>query len=149
MQVIVGKVLQGSKLPRYFLLSSPSIVLADSKGVTTAESLSNPQQSVISGPFRYKVGRRLRRCFWTNLRDARNPFVTSPKLPARNARIHFADHCAVCHANNGSGDTEIGRNLYPKAPDMRLSGTQDMTDGEIYYAIQWNTAIGNARCLGK
>ena len=22
---------------------------------------------------------------------------------------HFADHCATCHANNGSGDTEIGR----------------------------------------
>jgi hypothetical protein len=34
------------------------------------------------------------------------------------ARAHWADHCAICHANNGSGDTEIGRNLYHKPPDL-------------------------------
>src|SRR5262245_2854555 len=36
-------------------------------------------------------------------RDARNPFPSSPEHLAR-AREHFADHCASCHANNGSGD---------------------------------------------
>lgn len=36
----------------------------------------------------------------------------------------FQDHCAVCHGDNGSGQSEIGRNLYPKAPDMRTRGTQ-------------------------
>jgi mono/diheme cytochrome c family protein len=51
------------------------------------------------------------------------------------ARRHFADHCAVCHANNGSGDTEMGKNLYPKAPDMREPATQSLTDGEIYFII--------------
>ncbi len=51
------------------------------------------------------------------------------------ARAHFADHCAICHANNGSGKTEIGPNLYPKASDMRLPQTQDLTDGELYYTI--------------
>jgi hypothetical protein len=25
------------------------------------------------------------------------------------ALAHYADHCAIGHANNGSGDTEIGR----------------------------------------
>ncbi len=25
------------------------------------------------------------------------------------AREHWADHCAGCHGNNGSGDTEMGR----------------------------------------
>jgi hypothetical protein len=48
---------------------------------------------------------------------------------------HFADHCASCHGNNGSGNTEIGRNLYPPAPDMRLAATQDLSDGELYYVI--------------
>ena len=52
------------------------------------------------------------------------------------AMAHWADHCAFCHANNGSGDTEIGRNLYPKAPDMRLADTQKLTDGELYYTIK-------------
>src|SRR5262245_58346007 len=52
------------------------------------------------------------------------------------AREHFADHCASCHANNGSGDTEMGRSLYPKAPDMRLPRTQQLSDGEIFYFIE-------------
>ena len=61
----------------------------------------------------------------------------SPNTPANlaRARAHFADHCAICHANNGSGNTDIGRNLYPKAPDMRLPQTQNLTDGELYYTI--------------
>ena len=49
---------------------------------------------------------------------------------------HFADHCAVCHANDGSGDTEMGRNLYPKAPDMRTAATQQLSDGELFYIIE-------------
>jgi mono/diheme cytochrome c family protein len=48
---------------------------------------------------------------------------------------HFADHCAICHANDGSGQTEMGPNFYPKAPDMRLAKTQNLTDGEIFYII--------------
>ena len=49
---------------------------------------------------------------------------------------HFADHCAVCHGNDGSGDTEMGRGLYPRAPDMRLPATQNLTDGELFYIIE-------------
>jgi mono/diheme cytochrome c family protein len=52
------------------------------------------------------------------------------------AREHFADHCASCHANDGSGNTEMGQNLYPKAPDMRLPRTQQLSDGELFYIIE-------------
>lgn len=52
------------------------------------------------------------------------------------AREHFADHCASCHANDGSGNMEMGRSLYPKAPDMRLPRTQELSDGEIFYFIE-------------
>jgi cbb3-type cytochrome c oxidase subunit III len=68
-------------------------------------------------------------------REARNPVVFSDEV-WREARAHFADHCASCHANNGSGQTEIGRNLYPRAPDMRLPETQDLSDGELYWIIE-------------
>ena len=70
----------------------------------------------------------------TRARNERNPFLPSPDVLAE-ARAHFADHCAICHANDGSGETEIGQNLYPKAPDMRLPRTQKLTDGELYYTI--------------
>jgi mono/diheme cytochrome c family protein len=67
-------------------------------------------------------------------RDAKNPFKSAPEAVSE-AEAHFADHCAICHGNDGSGKTQIGQNLYPKAPDMRSSQTQDLTDGEIYYTI--------------
>jgi mono/diheme cytochrome c family protein len=49
---------------------------------------------------------------------------------------HFADHCASCHANDGSGNTEMGRNLWPKTPDMRAAPTQQLTDGELFSIIE-------------
>jgi mono/diheme cytochrome c family protein len=54
----------------------------------------------------------------------------------KEARAHFADHCATCHANDGSGETKIGKNFYPKTPDLRLADTQDMSDGEMFFIIQ-------------
>jgi mono/diheme cytochrome c family protein len=67
-------------------------------------------------------------------RDAKNPFAPTAEVLSE-ARAHFADHCATCHGNDGSGKTEIGQNLYPKAPDLRQSETQNLTDGQIYYII--------------
>ena len=64
-----------------------------------------------------------------------NPTPDTPET-IKAGMAHFADHCALCHANNGSGDTEIGRNLYPKAPDMRTELTQKLSDGELFYIIE-------------
>lgn len=64
-----------------------------------------------------------------------NPIGNSPEV-MEAARAHWADHCASCHANDGGGDTVIGKNLYPPAPDMRLPDTQQLTDGELFYIIQ-------------
>src|SRR6266567_1490054 len=67
-------------------------------------------------------------------RDAKNPFAPTAEVLSA-ARAHFADHCAICHGNDGGGKTQIGQNLYPKAPDMRLPETQNLTDAEVYYVI--------------
>ncbi len=64
-----------------------------------------------------------------------NPIAGTPEVLA-DARAHWADHCAICHANNGSGEAEMGRRLYPPAPDMRKQPTQQMTDGELFYIIE-------------
>jgi mono/diheme cytochrome c family protein len=71
----------------------------------------------------------------SSARDRRNPLPASPDV-IKEGREHFADHCAICHANDGSGDTEIGHGLYPKPPDMRKNGTQSLSDGELFYIIQ-------------
>jgi mono/diheme cytochrome c family protein len=68
-------------------------------------------------------------------RAAVNPVAFSSDVFAQS-RAHFADHCASCHANDGSGSTDLGRSLFPRAPDMRLAQTQDKTDGELYWIIE-------------
>ena len=70
--------------------------------------------------------------------DAKSRTNTIPDSPEvlAEASAHWADHCFSCHANDGSGDTVVGKNLYPPAPDMRLPATQQLTDGELFYIIQ-------------
>jgi len=67
-------------------------------------------------------------------RNAPNPIPLSPDV-IKDSLAHFADHCGLCHANDGSGQTPIGKNVNPKAPDLRLADTQSMSDGELFWAI--------------
>jgi mono/diheme cytochrome c family protein len=68
-------------------------------------------------------------------RELKNPVSPTPRAIAE-ARDHFADHCAICHANDGSGHTQINAGLYPPAPDLKGAGTQGLTDGELFYIIK-------------
>jgi mono/diheme cytochrome c family protein len=68
-------------------------------------------------------------------RDEKNPLTADPEVLAE-ANERFGERCANCHGNNGNGESNIGKNLYPKAPDLRLPPTQHLTDGEIHYIIR-------------
>jgi mono/diheme cytochrome c family protein len=88
------------------------------------------------GGFETTLARRARTlAIPRSARDVRNPVPLTPQVLAAG-REHFADHCAICHANDGSGDTEVGRSLYPRAPDMRQPATQSLPDGEVFYIIE-------------
>ena len=67
-------------------------------------------------------------------RNEKNPLkLTSENL--REGREEFLARCASCHGHDGSGLTDMGRNLYPRTPDLRAARTQNLTDGEIHYII--------------
>jgi mono/diheme cytochrome c family protein len=68
-------------------------------------------------------------------RSVSNPLTASPEL-LLEARRHFADHCALCHGNDGGGKTLMGEGLYPKPPDLRLPQTQDLSDGELFWITE-------------
>jgi mono/diheme cytochrome c family protein len=77
----------------------------------------------------------------------KNPYApTSENL--REGEEHFADHCAICHANDGSGDTLFGRGLYPKPPDMRTAETQNKADGVLYYTIENGVRLSGMPAFG-
>jgi mono/diheme cytochrome c family protein len=89
-----------------------------------------------AGDFEISMARRARSfAIPPSARMRQNPIPSSTDALA-DGMVHYADHCASCHANDGSGNTELGRGLFPKAPDMRLAATQQMSDGELFYVIE-------------
>jgi mono/diheme cytochrome c family protein len=81
-------------------------------------------------------------------RDRTNP------LPPDEAVVHaglehFADHCAICHGNDGSGKTTIGSGLYPKPPDLRAARTQNLSDGELFYIIENGVRLTGMPAFGE
>jgi mono/diheme cytochrome c family protein len=64
-----------------------------------------------------------------------NPRQQQTEDMIAEADEHFVEHCGMCHGIDGRGDTLIGKNLYPKVPDMSAADTQQLSDGELYYII--------------
>jgi mono/diheme cytochrome c family protein len=98
-----------------------------SRGFSARSSPSSVEAFVAREVRRLGVPRRAR--------NLKNPVQASPEL-LTGAMAHFADHCAICHGNDGKGTTLIGKGLYPKPPDMTEPATQQLTDGELYYIIE-------------
>ena len=114
------------------------IVLAGAIGGLAAYSIVRRGLSAHDDPSRVEelLTRAMRR--WATpsaMRNRSNPVQPTQQV-IEKALEHYADHCATCHANDGSGDTAIGRGLYPKAPDMRAGNTQSLTDGELFSIIE-------------
>jgi len=82
------------------------------------------------------VARRVRLLAMPETARERSNSIAATPVAIREGLRHYADHCAVCHANDGSGNTDMGKGLYPRPPDMRLPATQELTDGEIFYIIE-------------
>jgi mono/diheme cytochrome c family protein len=71
----------------------------------------------------------------SDLRGRKNPVPLTSEVLAEG-KAHFADHCAVCHGNDGKGQTAMGPNFYPPVPDMTLQETQSQSDGELFATIE-------------
>ena len=71
----------------------------------------------------------------SDLKDAKNPLPLTPEVLSE-ARSHFADHCAICHGNDGKGQTSMGQKFYPRVPDMTKEETQSQTDGALFATIE-------------
>jgi mono/diheme cytochrome c family protein len=114
------------------------VVVVSVLGSAIAYSIVSRGLSAHDEPSRVEevLARAMRR--WATpqaMRDRTNP--VQPTLDVINQALgHYADHCATCHGNDGSGDTEIGRGLYPRVPDMRATNTQSLTDGELFSIIE-------------
>jgi mono/diheme cytochrome c family protein len=113
-------------------------VVAAGLGIAAATSVLHDGLSARAKPTQFEalLARSARHiAIPSKARAARNP-VSASAENLRDARRHFADHCATCHANDGGGNTMIGQGLYPKPPDLRLPETQKLSDGELFWIIE-------------
>jgi predicted CXXCH cytochrome family protein len=97
------------------------------RGFSTREEPSYPERVVARAVRNVAIPGRAKK--------ETNPWKATPAT-LKEAREIFTDRCASCHGIDGSGQTTVGRNLYPKPPDLRAPLTQNLTDGEIHYIIQ-------------
>lgn len=80
-------------------------------------------------------------------KDMRNPIDCTPQTLAE-AKAHWADHCAACHANGGDGNSMLGRTMYPRPPRMAAGSTQSESDGELYYTIKNGVRLSGMPAFG-
>jgi mono/diheme cytochrome c family protein len=114
------------------------VVVVSAIGALVAYSIVSRGLSARDEPSRAEeiLARAMRRWATPEAERARvNPVPATEDVQAE-ALAHYADHCATCHANDGSGETTVGRALYPRAPDMRAAATQSLTDGELFSIIE-------------
>ena len=118
------------------LIGIAVVVLLAAAGIAAYVRATGLRARAVPGGVEMALARTVRR--WAVPATDRNRTNPVPRTQAveREGLEHFADHCAACHANDGSGNTEMGKGLFPPAPDMRLSSTQQMTDGELFYVIE-------------
>ncbi len=96
-------------------------------GFTTAAEPSRLETIVARAARNFAIPRRARL--------EPNPWKPTPDV-LKDARESYIDRCAVCHAPDGSGQCNVGRNLYPRVPDLRQPQTQDLTDGQLRFIIR-------------
>lgn len=118
-------------------LSLVVVGLAAVAGVAAAAMLLRGGVSARAEPSALEtaVARRVRHWAIPSAARARtNPEPATPEA-LRDGRDHFADHCAQCHGNDGAGAL-MGQGLYPRAPDLRLPATQELSEGELFWIIE-------------
>lgn len=76
------------------------------------------------------------------------PIAITPEA-VHAGMAHYADHCAICHSNNGSGESMLGKMMYPRPPNLAGEETQSMSDGEIYYPIQYGIRLSGMPAFGE
>lgn len=114
------------------------VLVALGIGVTLAAMLLHGGLSATATPTRLEalLARSARHlAIPENAREQHNPLAATADH-VHDGMMHFADHCALCHANDGSGDSMIGHGLYPKPPNLRMPETQELSDGELFWIIQ-------------
>jgi mono/diheme cytochrome c family protein len=71
-------------------------------------------------------------------KKAKNSNLKFDQNTAKEGEVIYTKNCASCHGNPSKGN--VLKSLKPIPPDLASSGTQKLTDGELFYIL--NTGRG-------
>jgi len=124
-------------MKRVLLVLAALAVIALIVGAIAIASMTRSGLSAHDEPTRMEAAAARMMRHWavpSELRNAKNPVPLAPAVLAEG-REHFADHCAGCHGNDGKG-AAMGKQMYPRTPDMTGAPTQSLSDGELFSIIE-------------
>ena len=117
------------------LVTLVTVAVAGSVGTVVFLKATGLSARATPGLFEAAVARRLRTlAVPSEYSGLSNPVLMNDES-VRDGMAHFADHCAQCHANDGSG-AEMGKGMFPPTPDLKASATQSLGDGDLFYVIE-------------
>lgn len=85
-------------------------------------------------------------------REARTSSLKAPPISQNdldNAQNVFGSECATCHGNDGRTPTDMGRGLYPRAPDLGSEEVQHWSDPEMFWIIRNGIRLTGMPAFGK
>ena len=72
-------------------------------------------------------------------KKAKNSYVKFDKSTAKEGEVVYSKNCQSCHGNPGKGNSL--KSLKPIPPDLSLTKTQQLTDGELFYILNTGRMI--------
>jgi len=72
-------------------------------------------------------------------KKAKNSYIKFDAASAGQGEAIYTKNCASCHGNPGKGNSL--KSLNPTPPDLGGAGTQQLTDGELFYILTTGRAV--------
>lgn len=69
----------------------------------------------------------------------RNSYIKFDASTASQGEAIYTKNCVSCHGNPGKGN--VMKTLSPIPPELSSSGTQSLTDGELFYVLTTGRAV--------
>lgn len=85
-------------------------------------------------------------------REARGPLPPEPAntdISAAIGNMQFGGRCASCHGVDGRTPTDVGRWMYPRAPDLGSPEVQQWSDAELFWIIKHGIRLSGMPGFGN
>ncbi len=115
-------------------------------------AISRFSLSALSEPGRVETYVATQGKHWLVARDARGPLPAEPAKTDTSAAIgnmQFGGRCASCHGIDGRTPTDVGRWMYPRAPDLGSPEVQQWSDAELFWIIKHGIRLSGMPGFGN